>query len=638
MAAVAAAAAAATLAAPARADVVTAAYSGSDQFIYEIIHMPDLDQRRDAGGPAGGLPNNGSMYCVPTSCMNMCLYAANHGFPGMIPGPGNYQSQALYGTATSSIELMGILMGTNPSSGTSGGPAHSGLLLWVLGSGLGGKLTVSHLYKSSSYTPTFTKMSQKALNGQLVSFAYGRYEIDGTYLGFPLVGDRTGGHMVTLSKAAASGSSKYLLCRDPADDGTNSTQSMFTNRELDVTDGLFFFCSSPACLRSMSALEYPSGDGKARLIDSYQTIKPKLGYTFTETGGQLQIFVGLPFVPPPGWTSLASSHLFDAVNVVDLIIDPDEVGWYFVGADPSDPDMPVLGRADALSGQTEVIADLATAQAFVIGRKLDLYVLEDDKVLCINPEAEVPVAGSVPLPGPADALTYDELADEVVVLAVEERSMLRYRAGLPAGVPPTTVPVPDAIPLAGAGMIAINPSDSSTWVVSEASSSIWGWSGGVAGGAGVVEVALPQFEQPSCVEFDDTGRMYVTDLGGVHELVQDEELGWQPAPAPEFADLPSGQRMRVTRSHTNYDPAEHAGPGWNNIDPDELDHSGTIIPDCLADLNGDGMVAIDDLLALLAAWGSAPGFEPADFEPPGGDGAVDILDLLRLLAAWGPCP
>ncbi len=69
-------------------------------------------------------------------------------------------------------------------------------------------------------------------------------------------------------------------------------------------------------------------------------------------------------------------------------------------------------------------------------------------------------------------------------------------------------------------------------------------------------------------------------------------------------------------------------------DSDDANANG--IPDeceCPADLDGDGVVGILDLLALLAAWGPNPG-DPADFD---GDGTVGILDLLTLLANWGPC-
>ncbi len=55
---------------------------------------------------------------------------------------------------------------------------------------------------------------------------------------------------------------------------------------------------------------------------------------------------------------------------------------------------------------------------------------------------------------------------------------------------------------------------------------------------------------------------------------------------------------------------------------------------CVADLDGDTVVGINDFLLLLAAWGPNPG-HPADLD---GDGVVGINDLLALIAAWGPCP
>lgn len=53
------------------------------------------------------------------------------------------------------------------------------------------------------------------------------------------------------------------------------------------------------------------------------------------------------------------------------------------------------------------------------------------------------------------------------------------------------------------------------------------------------------------------------------------------------------------------------------------------------DANGDGQVAVNDLLILLAAWGPCPApcppHCPADFN---GDCNVSVIDLLALLAAW----
>ena len=55
--------------------------------------------------------------------------------------------------------------------------------------------------------------------------------------------------------------------------------------------------------------------------------------------------------------------------------------------------------------------------------------------------------------------------------------------------------------------------------------------------------------------------------------------------------------------------------------------------DCNQDVDGDGIVGINDLLDLLAAWGPCVNC-PEDID---GDGIVGITDLLDLLSAWGPC-
>ena len=66
----------------------------------------------------------------------------------------------------------------------------------------------------------------------------------------------------------------------------------------------------------------------------------------------------------------------------------------------------------------------------------------------------------------------------------------------------------------------------------------------------------------------------------------------------------------------------------------DYDSSGT--PDdceCLADVDGDGDVDIQDFLVVLAVWGNPGGLGDVNF-----DGTVGILDFLYVLSTWGPCP
>ncbi len=60
-------------------------------------------------------------------------------------------------------------------------------------------------------------------------------------------------------------------------------------------------------------------------------------------------------------------------------------------------------------------------------------------------------------------------------------------------------------------------------------------------------------------------------------------------------------------------------------------YTATVSVDCPADLDGDGVVGIDDFLIVIGGWGSAAG-------DANGDGTTDILDFLAVLGAWGDCP
>jgi hypothetical protein len=55
--------------------------------------------------------------------------------------------------------------------------------------------------------------------------------------------------------------------------------------------------------------------------------------------------------------------------------------------------------------------------------------------------------------------------------------------------------------------------------------------------------------------------------------------------------------------------------------------------DCSADLNGDDVINVLDLLMVVGAFGNAGG--PEDIN---GDGIVNVVDLLLVIATWGPCP
>ena len=53
---------------------------------------------------------------------------------------------------------------------------------------------------------------------------------------------------------------------------------------------------------------------------------------------------------------------------------------------------------------------------------------------------------------------------------------------------------------------------------------------------------------------------------------------------------------------------------------------------CPADCDNDGVVGVNDLLAIIDAWGTDAGCDL------NGDGIIDVVDLLEVVGSWGECP
>jgi hypothetical protein len=74
----------------------------------------------------------------------------------------------------------------------------------------------------------------------------------------------------------------------------------------------------------------------------------------------------------------------------------------------------------------------------------------------------------------------------------------------------------------------------------------------------------------------------------------------------------------------------HDQGGWEDLGGNTVaDECST---DCTGDLDGNGEVGVDDLLAVIAT------YQQNDDGDCDGDGDTDVDDLLLLIAAWGTCP
>jgi hypothetical protein len=623
----------------ARADVVSSWWGSTQQYDYEVIHMPDLDQRREDAPGVVGLPGDGGMYCVPTSVVNLFAYAANHGFEQISPGPGWWQLQSRYNDAGDAIALLGALMGTSPIDGTNGSGTIAGTYTWLFVHG--NVLSSNYQYANGAYSPTINGLAWSAINGGIVAFAYGRYNVIEAGEDTVLVGSRASGHMVTLARAERSFNSMVIASRDPADDPDSDqwdfkrTQSLFGNNVYDARN-VTVIHGDPFWVRTMTALNWDPNDhdGKIRLIDGSLTIKPRYGLTFINTGGPESyfqfIFAGGWFSPPPQvqfqWGQLHAP--------IDALLGQDD-DEFLVIAEGAIGQPNVLQRYDLDTQEVTDIVPIPNASRLVLGRKRQLYILAGDRLHCVDPDVEEPELITVPLPFEINALAFDDRTDRLIGLSTLERVVINYEEHLQGE--PIVQPLPPEVELSGDGSVAVSPVDGRLWMVSEENDLVYGVMFDVDGEPPLVIVNNDQIQNPTDVSVGDDNHVLVTTDGRIIELEKISDTAWRPVQDSVYANMEVGRKFQIARSRTNFDPEVHTFPEWGNVDPDELAEIGTYIADCAGDMNGDQVIDVFDLLYLLGVWGEDDPL--ADIAPLGtGDDIVNVFDLPELLSAWGNCP
>jgi len=58
--------------------------------MFQIYGIPDFDQKRTT------LPNDGKMYCVPTSFINLVHFMGTHGIPGLLYNVADSNNSMLF--------------------------------------------------------------------------------------------------------------------------------------------------------------------------------------------------------------------------------------------------------------------------------------------------------------------------------------------------------------------------------------------------------------------------------------------------------------------------------------------------------------------------------------------------------------
>ncbi len=624
----------------AHSDIIAASYSSSTSFDYHVLHMADIDQRRPTLG------ENGGYYCVPSSTLNTMIFLANHGYPDLAPGPGNWQAQSKFNEAGLHLLLLGVSMATNPSSGTDINGWFGGTWSWLNNSPYAGQFLVFQYTKGGGYWPRVHNLAKVASAGALVSFAYGRYEFAPIAEDLVILGTRNGGHAITLVRAHQSSSAGpiTLQSHDPWHESPEfvlSTQSQFAKRGFTVKPLLNL--NWPAMVDS---LNYDPENDVVAVIDKYIAILPLFGYGYTPGGHTIvQLF---PFqiggFTPPTFTQF---NFGAGAEILDVTVHPDATSMYaVVGAIG---EMPKVVEVDSFTGEMTTLLEVPNANQISFGDNRLLYVLEDDRLHEVNidiiPEkpGDPPPIQTMALPFMAAAVGFWDADDKFLVLSTEESILQAYRTDPVAnvfGLPPV-FEFNLEIPLAGKASMAVPPEPiveggaggppPSVWIASEASKAIYRVN--LTDGSLMESVVPPGDAQPTNISVNDLGDLFISTSDGLMQMTNSDLIGWIAVEKPLFETDEPFEKFYVARSRTNYNSAIHDGPEWNNILLEDDDDPG--VPACDADLTLDGSVGVPDLLALLGQWGPCNLPCPADLNF---DGSIGVPDLLILLGEWGTCP
>jgi hypothetical protein len=646
------------------ANVSVNIWNGVSSFHHARVGVPDLDQRRS------GLPNDGNCFCVPTSFVNMAIYVANHGYPEVEPGEGSFLGNQQYAALTNLLETIGDEAGISPGGGDPNDPDCPGFD-GVAGDGgdgecsnlpCGGRVQYVHgayidldLYGGAlddlvfnakwldpiALPSSHSVFAQFAFDGGILLLGYGRYAQVGDVSGIPVY-KRSGGHCVTMNGILREGNLRTISVRDPAqDDGDLLNQSPWVTKTYDITEVLILVTAQDpdegpiddAAFLQLPAIDEPQEDGVKRLIDSYFSVRPKVGVFWKD----FDVVNTLPLAG--GFGGYEPTHHTNppaiTFAITDLILDEHGIGWIALRPG-STPASGQLIKKNPVTGETTVLGP-STADQLAMNRFDDLYAINDSPPSIERRRADGAIQATVSITGIPRAIACDDLKDRVLVVVPGTAgfggSIIAYPRSLGVdGTAPTVFPLGTLVPLGTAMRAAVNPQDGHLWIASASNDVARAFKLPASPGAPLTPVELiTGFSDLTCIEFDDSGRLYAVDAGSAKVFERDAAGGWVMIKSTQLAGVDVGKTLRISKSRSNFDPARHDTPAWNNIPPAELEELGTDQPDCVGDLNGDGTVDAVDLTVLLGQWGGAGN---ADLDQ---NGAVDAADLASLLAAWGPC-
>ncbi|WP_395094248.1 hypothetical protein [Armatimonas sp.] len=545
-----------------RADVGDYGYYQYGDFGYKAANMLDLDQRRNAIGSIFGLPNKGAMYCVPTACMNMLGYIAGHGYSNVFPGVANWQSnnQGIYNQMTSSLQIFGNQMSTDPIKGTGGNAALAATKLYLDPA----KFGVDLLYADKNYSPLFSDLAIMAVQGRLVTLGVGWY----TNKDMNLPHVRAGGHFVTLGQASSVGlfSPASIGILDPANDSANLfAQSAFAFDSYDVEDVPGKYGYTDANLvdhvfqRTQSRIKnYGSG-----YIDGAMVIKPKQG--LVSQGPVIQILTPVSVFNVEAKQAVRTYRSLTGGSILDIAYDPIDVKTpYLIEGSES------LYELDLHTGESRVLPavqrtetglpTLSKPQRLVIGGpERKLYVLQAGQITCFSRDGSAAKVFTLPMGLSIAAITFSEKRGILYAFDRASKVMIQFDADLkPLRTDRLDITLATPYKLE----LVSNPVTDEVSLLCDGSVDIYSFSWGERG-VTTRKTTLQGASFPVGIDIDEAGMLVANDKG---RIVSFDKNG-RPSYSSPFVGMPGGTNQRLVRSFSNYNPAIHTTPSFDNVLP-----------------------------------------------------------------------
>lgn len=592
-------------------------------------NVPDFDQKRDA------LPGDGGMYCVPTSAVNWMAYISNHGFGPMMAGPRNWQSNANYGFVTTTDALMGSLMDTSATGGTTGDDGLDGLRAYMFS-------RAPYAFSASAWYGGITPfdMYLQMLSNGLVNVCYGYYKQ------FTLAGTtfyaRDGGHCVTLNgivNVCGSGHPVVRL-RNPADDDNLFSQSTFSTITSRAIVETFPSAPLPGITNTLTRMaDFGTSSTTRRYLDCMYVIRSNFAcWTPATPVPEIKIFKFVTFFGDPQPQEVTFRLPAGAIANA-IAIHPDQTKAAYVQCSPGPAGqvyrLHILNLADGSDQDLGLLLPAVQGITPIDFDRFGRLIACDGSVLKVFDLAgRVPaVVASRELVSPASSVCFDDALNEIVVLTPANRRILRLPMNLDGGF---DEPLPTGTPaVLGDGSVIPDPTAPGRYLLTTSSSPTVYELTLAAGTPRFLlnsTLLLPAVQAIQKVMPGDGG-VFVLGDGSVHVLDRDPTANrLRLAPMQPFANLPQMRTASISRSRTNFDPDLHTGPAWFNlINPDEGVAS---ILDCPADFNLNGVVTVQDLFDFLAAYFSSN--PQADIN---GSASISVQDIFDYLAAYfAGCP